>query len=85
MQSEHVYNGLQIWSDYDSAGNVTARYLAGQGQDELVARWTPNLGTAWYLTDKQGTVRDLANSQGKIFDHIDYSVLALPWRKPTPG
>jgi RHS repeat-associated protein len=72
VQTEYVYNGSQVWADYAANGTVLARYLDGLGQDQLVARWQPATGTAWYLTDHQGTVRDIANASGQIIDHIDY-------------
>ena len=40
--------------------------------DELVARYRPGQGTAWYLTDHLGTVRDIADAAGNVVDRIDY-------------
>jgi RHS repeat-associated protein len=58
--------------DFDAAGNITARYLFGDQTDEILARFRPGEGTAWYLTDHLGTVRDLAGAGGELIDHIDY-------------
>jgi len=35
-----VYNGENPWADFNAAGAVTARYLAGPGIDQLLARYT---------------------------------------------
>ncbi len=40
--------------------------------DEILARWRPGEGTAWYLTDHLGTVRDIVNALGQLINHIDY-------------
>ncbi len=40
--------------------------------DELLARTSSGGSTAWYLTDKLGSVRDLVSSSGTELDHIVY-------------
>jgi RHS repeat-associated protein len=72
-----VYDGEAVWADYDSTGQVKSRYLTGDRTDELLARWTPSAGVGWYLTDRQGTVRDLANGVGTIINHVDYSAFGV--------
>jgi RHS repeat-associated protein len=67
-----VFDGVHAWADYDVSGNVLARYLYGALVDEIVARFRPGEGTAWYLTDHLGTVRDLVNAAGVLINHIDY-------------
>ncbi len=67
-----VYDGLDVWLDADSAGNVTARYLFGDELDQPLARYRPGEGTSWYLTDHLGSVRNILNSVGTIVDTIDY-------------
>jgi len=67
-----VYDGEHAWADYNASGTATARYLYGDGTDQLLARWRPVDGTAWYLTDRQGTVRDLVNAAGTIINTIEY-------------
>ena len=67
-----VYDGQNVWADFDDAGNVVARYLFGQSDDENVARWRPGQGTVWYLTDSLGSVRDLVDAAGSVVDHIEY-------------
>ncbi len=67
-----AYLGDNAWADYSAGGAVAARYLFGDRIDENLARWLPAAGTAWYLTDHLGTVRDLVNAVGAVVDHIDY-------------
>ncbi len=66
-----VYNGQQAWADFGAAGNVLARYLFGQAMDEIIARYRPGEGTAWYLTDHLGTVRDIVNALGQLINHVE--------------
>jgi len=68
----YVYDGNHVWADYNSSGVVLARYLYGDRTDELLARYQPASGTAWYLTDTLGTVRDLVDESGDLLNHIDY-------------
>jgi RHS repeat-associated protein len=67
-----VYNQDNVWADFDESGAVVARYLTGAKSDELLARYRPGQGTAWYLTDRLGTVRDIANTLGVVINHINY-------------
>jgi hypothetical protein len=68
-----VYHGDHVWADLDASGQMTARDLFGDRTHEPLARWRPDDGTAWYLTDHLGTVRDIANAAGLvIINHLDY-------------
>jgi RHS repeat-associated protein len=67
-----VYDRDRVWADFNSAGGVAARYLYGPNVDELLARQRPNDGVTWYLTDRLGSVRDMANATGGIVNHIEY-------------
>ncbi|MGD9126842.1 MAG: RHS repeat-associated core domain-containing protein [Planctomycetia bacterium] len=67
-----AYDGEHIWADFDNSGVITARYLYGNSIDQLIARYRPVEGTAWYLTDHLGTVRDIVNAAGTLINHIDY-------------
>ncbi|QDU60276.1 tRNA(Glu)-specific nuclease WapA precursor [Planctomycetes bacterium Pan216] len=85
-QSTHViYDGENAWADTDATGTVTARYLMGESLDELVARWKPGDGTAWYLVDHLGTVRDLADATGAIVNHLDYTAFGQIIAQTNPG
>ncbi len=67
-----VYVGTAPWADFSASGNVLAHYLPGEGIDELLARFRPGEGTSWYLADRLGSVRHLADSAGSIVDTIQY-------------
>jgi fibro-slime domain-containing protein/RHS repeat-associated protein len=68
-----TYDGDHAWADFNATGAVEARYLFGEKIDEILARWQPGSGTAWYLTDKLGSVRDLANASGSLINTTTYS------------
>lgn len=73
ITSHYIYDRDHVWLEHDSAKNITARYLYTESIDEILARWTPNDGTAWYLTDKLGSVRDLVDSSGNSINQTSYS------------
>jgi len=80
-----VYDGQAPWADFDASGNVTARYLVGPDIDSLLARDRPGEGTTWYLADRLGTVRDLADANGQIIDHIDYDAYGQVTGETNPS
>ena len=80
-----VYDGDNAWADYNASGAVQARYLFGDNTDEIIARWQPGTGTAWYLTDQLGTVRDIINAGGQVIDHIDYSAFGAVLSETNPA
>jgi RHS repeat-associated protein len=67
-----VYEGQNVWADFDVSGAVKARYLLGNKIDQLLARFRPGEGTSWYLTDHLGTVRDLVNGTGTVLNQLTY-------------
>jgi RHS repeat-associated protein len=67
-----VYGDVSAWADFADSGSVVARYLHGDRIDEILARSRPSDGSAWYLVDKLGTIRALANSSGVVVNHLDY-------------
>jgi RHS repeat-associated protein len=80
-----VYDGANAWADYSASGQVLARYLFGQGADEILARFRPGEGTAWYLTDRLGSVRDIVNAAGVVIDHLDYDSFGNILRQTNPA
>ena len=67
-----VYDGDNAWADFDENGNLSAQYLFGDRDDEILARYRPGESTTWYLGDKLGSIHDLMDSNGVIINHIDY-------------
>jgi RHS repeat-associated protein len=77
VTTRFAYDGQNVWADLDGTNNLLVRYLYGSGADQILARVVssgqPNVGVAWYLTDRLGSVRDLENgSTQTIGDHLDY-------------
>src|SRR3984957_1246235 len=69
-------DGENTWADLDSSNTIQLRYLSGPGQDQILTRTVASGGNAgaWaYLTDDQGSVRDLVNWSGSVQDHLDYN------------
>jgi RHS repeat-associated protein len=73
VTTRFAWDGGQVWAELDGSNAVKERYLWGDTVDQLFARIDGN-GTAWwYLTDLQGSVRDVLNASGVVQDHVDYS------------
>jgi len=77
-QTWTVYDGTNPYADFNGSGTLQQRYLSGAGVingavvDEILARTSSGGTTAWYLTDKLGSVRDIVSSSGSELDHIVY-------------
>jgi RHS repeat-associated protein len=77
-----VYNGTSAdalpYADFNGSGTLLTRYVFGPGMvngavvDELLARTSSGGTTAWYLTDKLDSVRDVVSSSGTVLDHVVY-------------
>ncbi|MCD6186879.1 MAG: hypothetical protein J7K09_01840, partial [Desulfuromusa sp.] len=67
-----VYDGENVWADFNAAANLETRYMFGDELDALIARSRPTGETDWYLTDKLGTIRDLVDSHGTLLNQVDY-------------
>jgi RHS repeat-associated protein len=76
-QTWTVYDGKSAsanpYGDFDGSGNLKMRYLYGLAVDELLARTDSSAVTAWYLPDRLGTIRDIANTSGSVIDHVVYT------------
>lgn len=57
------------WADYSTSGNAQVRYLTGRSVDDMIARSKAGSSTQWYLTDRQGSVRDILSHQGIVVNH----------------
>ncbi len=68
-----IYNSDNAWADFGPDGAVKAGYLFGNGSDSNVARFRLGERTAWYLTDKLGTVRSNVGNGGTILNRVDYT------------
>jgi hypothetical protein len=61
-----VYDGENPYADFSASGALQTRYLNGTAVDSLLARTSSSGGTAWYLDDRMGSERVVANSQGSM-------------------
>ena len=80
-----AYDGISAILDFDGSGATTARYLQGEAVDEILARETAGGAVAWYLPDRLGTIRDLADHAGAIIDHVDYSAYGQILAETAPA
>jgi len=81
-QTWTVYDGTSAdahpYADFNGLGSLTVRYLFGPTvvngvvTTGILARTSANGSTAWYLTDKLGSVRDIVDTSGNELDHIVY-------------
>jgi RHS repeat-associated protein len=77
VSTRFVWSGTQVMLDMNGSNVVQERYLWGDAQDQLFARIDGN-GTAWwYLTDREGSVRDVLNASGTQADHTDYTAFGV--------
>ncbi len=63
-----------MWADLVN-GTLTSQYLPGDKVDQLFARIDQNgttLTPNWYVTDNQGSVRDMLDSNGVVKDSVTY-------------
>ena len=67
-----VWDGQNPYADFNGSGTLTMRYVYGRAVDELLARTSSGGTTAWYLTDRLGTVRDIVSTSGTALDHVVY-------------
>ncbi len=72
VRENFVYDGDNVWADYNEAGEAIARYLFGDGIDSNIARWRAGEGIAWYLTDHLGSVRGIVDALGVLQNQTTY-------------
>jgi RHS repeat-associated protein len=82
-------SNFNIWADLDGNGSLTTRYLRGDALDQLFARMDfESNGTAnpfWYLTDQQGSVRDVTDSNGVVVDTVGYDAYGNVTSETNPA
>jgi RHS repeat-associated protein len=67
--------GGNSWADLDTSNNLLVRYLRDDS-GALLTRTVgsgANAGVGVYLTDRLGSVRDIANWSAAVLDHLDYT------------
>jgi RHS repeat-associated protein len=67
-----VYNGNDIALTFDGNGTQTHRYMYGVGVDAIASDEDATGTVRWAMSDHQGSVRDVIDSNGSILNHIVY-------------
>ena len=67
-----VHDGDHIALTFDGDGNETERFFHGVRIDEVLAQENAGGGVLWGLSDHQGSVRLLMDSQGNVVNNITY-------------
>jgi RHS repeat-associated protein len=73
-----------LWADMNGTGALQTRYLNGDAVDEVLARESAGGAVAWYLTDDEGSVRDLVNNSGAVIDQIAYDAFGNVTAESAP-
>jgi RHS repeat-associated protein len=64
-------SGFDVWGEMNTSGILTARYLDGDGIDQVFGRFD-TLGAFWMLADHLGSVRTVLNGGGGVQDELTY-------------
>jgi len=80
-----VYDGNNVWSDFDALANPETRYMFGESMDELFARSNAAGVTDWFLTDRLGTLRDISNGTSGVVAHVDYDPYGIVLAETDPS
>src|SRR5262249_10037650 len=67
-----AYDGSEAWADMDGSNNLLMRRLYLDTVDSVFARIDSSGNGAWYLADRLGSVRQIANVSGTVQDTIAY-------------
>jgi RHS repeat-associated protein len=67
-----AYDGIEIWADLDGSSNLQTRYIKGDAIDQIFARISSGGTAAWYLTDRQGSVRNVVDASGNLIATLTY-------------
>ena len=71
-QTWTVYDGTNAYADFNGSGTLKDRYLYGPAVDELLARTSSGGDTAWYISDKDGSVQVIYDASAGVVDTIVY-------------
>jgi RHS repeat-associated protein len=64
-------NANGLWAELDGSNALQTRYLNGDGGEHL-ARTGPTASTAYFLTDRLGSVRELVDLTGAVVYSVSY-------------
>jgi RHS repeat-associated protein/uncharacterized protein (TIGR03000 family) len=85
VTTRFAYDGLHVWADLDGGSSLTTRRIFGDQVDQVLARITGST-VSWYLTDRLGSVREIANNTtGAFIDEIAYGGFGNVESETTPA
>jgi len=71
--TRYGYDGANAWADLNGSDQLTMRRLYLDAADAVFARIAADGTVAWYLADRQGSIRDIVSLTGAtVLDHIEY-------------
>src|SRR5262245_59928010 len=85
VQTWTVYDGANPYADFTSGGSLITRYLYGNAIDWLFARVDSSNDEDWYLTDRLGSVRQIADTDGTIVTTLTYDSYGQQLSESTPA
>ena len=80
VASNYIYDGDEVVARLDNSGNITGRFVRGDGPDELLASY-PDSGTTnrrWASLDERNSVIALTDGSGNLTDINRYNEYGVP-------
>jgi RHS repeat-associated protein len=85
VQRWTVYDGTHPYLDFTAAGQASQRYLTDPGSGTLFAKVSAQGTVSWYVTDAQGSVRQIVSSTGTVLDTISYDAYGNVLSESSPA
>jgi len=82
--TNYIYNNWQVIAETDIEGNIKAKYIYGQGLDEVLSM-TRDDDTYYYLQDILGNVIALTDREGNIVEEYEYLPFGNVYIKDAGG
>jgi RHS repeat-associated protein len=77
-------DGSNTWADLNGSNALQTRYLSGDNVDQVFAQVSAAGAAAWYLTDNQGSVRNVTNASGTLQDTVTYDAFGSVTYESNP-
>ena len=74
INTNYVYDNEDIIGEYDSAGNLIAKYIYGATRDEPIMRIDKNSNRYFYCFDGLGSVSNVLDNAGQILKTYRYDL-----------
>ncbi len=76
---------FDVWVDLDGSNNLTTRRMYGPEFDGVTLRQNASGDVGWYLTDRLGSVRGIANGSGTPLTTLTYNAWGEVLTNSTPA